>query len=130
MTIDIVRVIPYYIAVGRFSVIDISDKMIDICSDLFDKLTVVKGFMQLSNENKRKKVDYSLIVIQEVSNIERSLINLCDLINENRTDQRVVVETNKGKGHEVAVEGQDTLEVTIAGDEVGMSGEGTPDVKL
>jgi len=67
----------------------------DICSDLFDKLTVVKGFMQLSHENKRKKVDYSLIVVQEVNNIELSLRSLCDLINENRSDQRVVVETNK-----------------------------------
>lgn len=54
--------------------------MIDVCSDLFDRLTVVKGFIQLNNESKSKKIDYSLLISQEINNFERLLRDLVDLI--------------------------------------------------
>lgn len=60
--------------------------MLDICSDLFDRLTVIKGFMQLNSANKSKNIDYSLLLFQEIKISERLLSDLVDLIN-NHSDK-------------------------------------------
>ncbi|HBP65660.1 MAG TPA: hypothetical protein DD730_15690 [Desulfosporosinus sp.] len=96
--------------------------MIDICSDLFDTLTAVKGFMQLNNENKKRKIDYSLIVIQELNNIERLVGDLCDLINKDRIPE-IEEEIISCKEIEVAVPENNNLEASIPG-------VGKPDAEL
>lgn len=61
--------------------------LLDICSDLFDRLTAVKGFIELNNRNKSKKIDYSFLILQEINDFERLLIHLVDLIN-NHSDKK------------------------------------------
>ena len=102
--------------------------MIDICSDLFDTLTAVKGFIQLNNEDKKRKIDYSLIVIQELNNIERLVGDLCDLINERRTlniDKEII----SGNKIDVAVPINNNIEGSSSG-KASMDGVGKPDTEL
>ena len=103
--------------------------MIDICSDLFDTLTVIKGFMELNNENKKRKIDYSLILVQEIKDMEHLIRNLCDLINKEQSDVVVGEKNSNGKKSEVAFVGSDTLETSIPG-ETSMLGQAKPDTEF
>ncbi|MDD2421856.1 MAG: histidine kinase [Heliobacteriaceae bacterium] len=47
------------------------DELFTIFSDLLDKITVVKGYLQLNYE--RKKVDYSLLALQQINDLEVSI---------------------------------------------------------
>jgi coenzyme F420-reducing hydrogenase delta subunit len=47
---------------------------------LYDKLTVMKGFLQL--ETERKSVDYSLILLHELDEIENLLNSFYDRMKE------------------------------------------------
>lgn len=50
--------------------------ILNICSDLLDQITVIKGYLQLSTE--RKKVDYSLLVWQKINEIQLLVYNIID----------------------------------------------------
>lgn len=50
-----------------------------MCSVIFDKLTIVKGYLQLNNA--RKKVDYSMLILQQINEIESILKKIVDDIN-------------------------------------------------
>ncbi len=61
------------------------DDILNICSDLFDRITVVKGYLELNNE--RKKVDYSLVILQEINDFERIIMNLVNLVNNDSNNE-------------------------------------------
>jgi len=50
-----------------------NEDVVNICRALYDRLSVIKGYLILNNE--RKKVDYSIILLQELNEIE-SLLDL------------------------------------------------------
>ncbi len=50
--------------------------MLDFCSDLLDKITVVKGYLDLSIE--RKNVDYTILLLQEVESLESRVNKMID----------------------------------------------------
>ncbi|OPY57172.1 MAG: hypothetical protein A4E55_01829 [Pelotomaculum sp. PtaU1.Bin035] len=54
------------------------DEINNICSTLLDRITVAKGYLQLSTE--RKKVDYSLLLLQEISEIESLVCNIIGIL--------------------------------------------------
>jgi len=45
--------------------------ILEICSSLYDSITVIKGYLEF---NQRQKVDYSLVILKEI-NIMEELIN-------------------------------------------------------
>ncbi len=45
-----------------------------ICDRLIDQLTVLKGFIQLNNKNK--KIDHSIILLQEMDNLKKIIEEL------------------------------------------------------
>jgi hypothetical protein len=53
------------------------DELINICSELSDKVTLVKLYLYLSLE--QKNVDYSLLIIKEINNIELLIRIIVDL---------------------------------------------------
>jgi len=55
-----------------------SDDILNVCSDLLDKITVIKGYLQLNTE--RKKVDYSLLLLQEINEIQMLICKMIDSI--------------------------------------------------
>ncbi|MDF9407858.1 MAG: hypothetical protein A4E52_00622 [Pelotomaculum sp. PtaB.Bin013] len=55
-----------------------NEEILNTCSDLLDKLTVVKGYLQLSTE--RKKVDYSLLLLQEINEIQILVYKMIDTL--------------------------------------------------
>jgi len=52
-----------------------NEDVINICQALYDKLSVIKGYLKLNSE--RKKVDYSIILLQELNEVE-SLLDSVD----------------------------------------------------
>jgi len=54
------------------------EEILNNCSDLLDKLTVIKGYLQLSTE--RKKVDYSLLLLQEINEIQILVYKMIDTL--------------------------------------------------
>ena len=50
--------------------------MLDFCSDLLDKITVVKGYLNLNME--RKNVDYTILLLQEVESLELRISKMID----------------------------------------------------
>ena len=51
----------------------------EICSEMFDKITVIKGYLLLNIE--RKKVDYSPLILRKVGEMEvlvRKIIDTCN----------------------------------------------------
>jgi len=55
-----------------------NNDVLDICSDLLDKITVIKGYLKLNTE--RKKVDYSPVLLQEINEIELLVNQIVDII--------------------------------------------------
>lgn len=53
--------------------------MLDFCSDLLDKVTVVKGYLNLNME--RKNVDYTILMLQEVESLELHIYKMIDSLN-------------------------------------------------
>ena len=53
--------------------------MLDFCSDLLDKVTVVKGYLNLNME--RKNVDYTILLLQEVESLELRINKMIDSLN-------------------------------------------------
>jgi len=54
------------------------EEILDICSDLLDRITVAKGHLQLQSE--RKKVDYSLLILSDLDKVEdlvNCIVDLC-----------------------------------------------------
>ena len=51
--------------------------IINICDALIDRLTVIKGFIQLNKMNN--KIDHSIIISQEVEELEK-VVN--ELVNQ------------------------------------------------
>lgn len=52
------------------------NKINELCSQLFDRLTIIKGYLKLNVE--RKKVDYTPLVLREVNEMERLLQQVVD----------------------------------------------------
>lgn len=52
------------------------EQILTICDNLIDQLTVLKGFMQLNNNNR--KADHSIILLREMDNIEKAIRELVD----------------------------------------------------
>ncbi len=52
------------------------NEMLNACSDLLDKITVIKGYLQLNTECK--KVDYSLLLLQEINEIQMLVYKMID----------------------------------------------------
>ncbi len=50
----------------------------EICGELFDRLTIVKGYLMLNIE--RKKVDYTPLIIREVNAMEELIRLLVDTL--------------------------------------------------
>jgi hypothetical protein len=50
------------------------EHILNICDNLNDQLTVLKGFIQLSKMNN--KIDHSIFILQEVDNLERTINKL------------------------------------------------------
>ncbi|AEG61682.1 hypothetical protein [Desulforamulus ruminis] len=51
----------------------------EICSEMFDKITIIKGYLLLNIE--RKKVDYSPLILREVGEMEilvRKIVDTCN----------------------------------------------------
>ncbi|OPX89171.1 MAG: hypothetical protein A4E53_01618 [Pelotomaculum sp. PtaB.Bin104] len=55
-----------------------NEEILNTCSHLLDKLTVIKGYLQLSTE--RKKVDYSLLLLQEINDIQMLVYKMIDAL--------------------------------------------------
>lgn len=53
------------------------EQIFNICDNLIDQLTVLKGFIQMDKMNN--KIDHSIVILQEVDNLER-MIN--ELVNQ------------------------------------------------
>ena len=51
-----------------------NEHILNICDNLIDQLTVLKGFVQLNIMNK--KVDHSIILLQEMNNLENLIEEL------------------------------------------------------
>ncbi|AQS60622.1 histidine kinase [Desulforamulus ferrireducens] len=49
---------------------------IELCSQLFDRLTIIKGYLMLNVE--RKKIDYTPLILREVDEMERLLQQVVD----------------------------------------------------
>lgn len=54
------------------------EQIFNICDSLIDQLTVLKGFIQLDRNNN--KIDHSIIIFQEVENLERTITELVNLL--------------------------------------------------
>lgn len=61
---------------GR-GVCKINSEILNVCSELFDRITIIKGYLVLGIE--RKKIDYSLILLQEVDEIEILVRKIVDI---------------------------------------------------
>jgi len=60
------------------ALVKVEEKILNICSKLFDKLTVLKGYLILGKEHK--KIDYSLILINEVNEIDALICEIVDTV--------------------------------------------------
>ncbi|AQS58630.1 hypothetical protein [Desulforamulus ferrireducens] len=52
------------------------NKINELCSQLFDSLTIIKGYLKLNVEHKN--VDYTPLILQEVNEIEKLLQQVVD----------------------------------------------------
>jgi hypothetical protein len=59
----------------------VEEKILNICSKLFDKLTILKGYLILAKEHK--KIDYSLILINEINEIDSLIREIVDTVKNN-----------------------------------------------
>ena len=50
-----------------------------ICSELMDKITITRGYLQLNIE--RQKVDYSPILLKGIDDIHADVIKIIDVVN-------------------------------------------------
>lgn len=57
------------------------EEILNICSELFDRLAIVKGYLELSIE--RKKIDYSLLLLNEINDIEFLVRKIVDVAKKN-----------------------------------------------
>jgi hypothetical protein len=57
-----------------------NNDLLEICSGLLDRLTVIKGFLNLNIE--RTNVDYSLMVLKEIEALELIINDLVDRIRD------------------------------------------------
>lgn len=58
----------------------IKESILDQCSEMFDKITIIKGFFELQNHHKN--VDYSLAILKELSELESSVSKIVDIIKQ------------------------------------------------
>lgn len=56
----------------------INSQILNICSELFDRITIIKGYLILGIE--RKKIDYSLILLQEIDEVEILVRKIVDIV--------------------------------------------------
>ncbi len=52
--------------------------MLTFCGELLDKITVVKGYLELNVE--RKNVDYTILLLQEVESLEIRIMQMIDTL--------------------------------------------------
>lgn len=69
----------YCICIGR-GVGKINNEILDICSELFDRITLIKGYLTLGIE--QKKIDYSLILLQEIDEIDILVRKIVDIVKQ------------------------------------------------
>ena len=50
------------------------EQIFNLCDNLNDQLTVLKGYIQLNQLNN--KIDHSIVILREVENLERILHEL------------------------------------------------------
>lgn len=50
----------------------------NICSDMFDRLTIIKGYLLLNTE--RKRVDYTPLILREVHEMEGLVRDVIDIL--------------------------------------------------
>lgn len=55
-----------------------SNDILNLCSQLYDKITVVKGYLQL--KDFRSNVDYSLLILNEVNELESLVNKIVDIV--------------------------------------------------
>ncbi|TEB06127.1 hypothetical protein Psch_03169 [Pelotomaculum schinkii] len=63
------------------ALVKVEEKILNICSKLFDKLTILKGYLILGKEHK--KIDYSLILINEINEIDSLICEIVDTVKNN-----------------------------------------------
>ncbi|OPX81239.1 MAG: hypothetical protein A4E52_02234 [Pelotomaculum sp. PtaB.Bin013] len=56
-----------------------NDEILNICYELFDSIIIIKGYIKLNIRNK--KVNYSIILIQEIKIIETLVRKILDIVN-------------------------------------------------
>ncbi len=56
----------------------LKDNLLNICSNMIDKITVMKGYLQI--KNNRKNVDYSLLVSKDIEELELMIYEIIDAI--------------------------------------------------
>lgn len=57
-----------------------NEKLLELCNELFDRLTLIKGYLKLNTE--RKNIDYTITILNEVNQIERLTREIIDSIKE------------------------------------------------
>jgi len=53
------------------------NEILNVSHELFDRITVVKGYLVLNAE--RKKIDYSLLLLNEINEIESLVCIIVDI---------------------------------------------------
>lgn len=53
-------------------------QILDCCSNLIDRITIIKGYLQLGF--KRKNIDYSILLLQETYEIETLVREIVDVL--------------------------------------------------
>lgn len=52
--------------------------ILDKCSELFDRLTIIRGYLRLNTE--KKNIDYSLTILYELNQIEKITKEIVDVV--------------------------------------------------
>lgn len=52
-------------------------EILEICSSLYDRITLIKGYLEF---NQRQKVDYSLVILKEINIIEVLVNDIVDKV--------------------------------------------------
>ncbi|TGE34594.1 hypothetical protein [Desulfosporosinus sp. Sb-LF] len=54
------------------------EQILNLCDNLIDQFTVLKGYIQLDKMNN--KIDHSIVKMQEVDNLEKVINGLVNLL--------------------------------------------------
>jgi hypothetical protein len=60
-----------------------NETILNICSELLDKITLTKAYLQLNIE--KHKIDYSPILLKEIDKIHDDIIKIVDIVNNNKS---------------------------------------------